>query len=200
MTEVKKNNEYLTKDQLQAFLYYGYVPQRKKVDVLGLLNRYNIKAKQEKVVIFTKYRKMQAILQSVIYDYFNVYPAIINGTIKYNRLDIIDKFSIKEGFNVIILSPKAAGIGLNITAANNVIHYSREWNPAVENQATDRTYRIGQEKDVHVYYPIIRSNKGITVEEKLDSLLEEKRELMKEMIVPTSSLNCKDKDFDDIWG
>ena len=102
-----------------------------------------------------------------------------------------------ENFNVLILSPRAAGVGLNIVAANNVIHYTREWNPAIENQATDRVYRIGQEKDVNVFYPIIKSSDFTTSEERLDTLLQEKRTLMKSVIVP-SDLQIKAEDFQDI--
>ena len=90
-------------------------------------------------------------------------------------LGMIDQFNASEGFNTIILSPKAAGVGLNITSANHVIHYTREWNPAIESQATDRIYRIGQKKDVKVYYPIVRyGNDGIIVEEKQDLPLNKK--------------------------
>lgn len=98
---------------------------------------------------------------------------------------MIREFSQTPGFDVMILSPRAAGVGLNIVAANHVIHYSREWNPAVENQATDRAYRIGQTKPVYVYYPIMEGEQFETVEERLDVLLRDKRELMKSVIIPT---------------
>jgi SNF2 family DNA or RNA helicase len=86
-----------------------------------------------------------------------------------------------------ILSPRAAGTGLNITGANHVIHYTRWWNPAVEQQATDRVYRIGQEKEVNVYYPIMTADRE-TVEEKLHRLLEEKKRLAKNIIVPNNPI------------
>ncbi|WP_250160085.1 helicase-related protein [Caloranaerobacter azorensis] len=89
---------------------------------------------------------------------------------------------------MLILSPRASGVGLNIVGANHVIHYTREWNPAIEKQATDRVYRIGQEKDVFVYYPICTSSLGVTVEERLDGLLEDKKKLFKDVIISVDKL------------
>ena len=73
----------------------------------------------------------------------------------------MDRFKDSKGFNVIILSPDVAGVGLNLTQANHVIHYGRWWNPAKEAQATDRVHRMGQSKDVHIYYPIAKDPKGL---------------------------------------
>jgi len=155
-------------------------------DTLQLLN--DIKKKGEKAVIFTRYRNMQQILRKVIFDEFGMWCNIINGEISNNRLKLISDFEEKEGFNVLILSPKAAGVGLNIVGANHVIYYTREWNPAVEKQAIDRVYRIGQKKDVKVYYLISTSNKGITVEEKLNELLNKKKKLFNSVIIPMDKL------------
>jgi SNF2 family DNA or RNA helicase len=80
-----------------------------------------------------------------------------------------------------------------------VIHYTREWNPAVENQATDRVYRMGQQRDVKVYYPISISDSGITVEERLDELLNEKKQLIKRVIVSHEKLTITEKDFDGLF-
>lgn len=143
----------------------------------------SVKQKNEKVIIFTRYHKMQSILRKAVYDVFKIDARIINGKNSVNRAMEIEQFQTKPGFNVLILSPKSAGVGLNITAANHVIHYTREWNPAVENQATDRVYRRGQDRDVHVYYPVVCADEFITVEEKLDSLLSSKRELMEDIII-----------------
>lgn len=90
-------------------------------------------------------------------------------------------------------------MGLTITGANHVIHYTREWNPAVENQATDRVYRMGQQRDVKVYYPISISDSGITVEERLDELLNEKKQLIKRVIVSHEKLTITEKDFDGLF-
>jgi hypothetical protein len=82
----------------------------------------------------------------------------------------------------LILSPLAVGFGVNIQSANHVIHYTRTWNPAKEDQATDRAYRIGQTKDVHVYYPVVCADDFVTFDVKLDQLLELKRALAKDML------------------
>ena len=153
--------------------------------------------KNEKVIIFTKYKTMQAILRKVIFQKYGIDAPIINGDITGNRSAIIQAFSNTIGAHALILAPRAAGVGLTITAANHVIHYTREWNPAVENQATDRVYRIGQTKPVSVYYPILQSKTFITVEDKLDNLLCDKRELMKSVIVP-ANLDISIEDFSDI--
>ena len=125
-----------------------------------------VKKKNEKAIIFTKYKKMQKILWNVIKYWFDIEVGIVNGDAdKTSRRRILDDFRKKEGFNVIILSPEAAGVGLNIVEANHVIHYTRHWNPAKEEQATDRAYRIGQKKDVYVYYPIISNVEKIERDE-----------------------------------
>lgn len=156
-----------------------------------------IRKKKEKAIIFTRYLAMQAILRQVIFEEFKINAQIINGEVKGNRLDLIEDFKNTPGFSVMILSPKAAGVGLNIVAANHVIHYTREWNPAIENQATDRAYRIGQERPVTVYYPVMESSDYVTVEERLDELLSEKRQLMKSVIIP-SNLDIKAASFYDL--
>lgn len=140
---------------------------------------------------------MQAILWLVILKKFGINAKIINGELIGNRLEIINQFSSQPGAGAIILSPRAAGVGLIITAANHVIHYSREWNPAVENQATDRAYRIGQTKPVHVYYPVLRTESFVTADERLDELLREKRELMKNVIIPVD-MSIKVSEFENI--
>ncbi|TGB03501.1 DEAD/DEAH box helicase [Halobacillus salinus] len=147
-----------------------------------------IQTTKEKVLIFTEYRLMQIILKQAIADEFSINPKIINGATE-SRQYLVDNFNELEGFNVLILSPRAAGTGLTITGANHVIHYTRWWNPAVENQATDRAYRIGQDKDVHVYYPMVTSGKGNTVEVVVNRLLEEKKALAENIIVPSKDLD-----------
>jgi len=128
---------------------------------------------------------MQTILKKEILETFQMDAAIINGTTN-KRQELVDEFNKSEGFGILILSPKAAGTGLTITSANHVIHYTRWWNPAVENQATDRVYRIGQEKDVYVYYPIVTSNQSNkTVEEIIDELIRQKKNLAENVIVPS---------------
>lgn len=160
-----------------------------------------IKQRGDKAVLFTRFVRMQSILQRTISERFDVLPEIINGTIHSSRQRIIDEFGRVPGFNVLILSPDAAGVGLNVTSANHVIHFTRVWNPAVENQSTDRCYRIGQEKPVHVYYPVMLG-KGFmspTPEERLNDILTSKRELMKNVIIPKGlEQDIKASDFKDI--
>jgi SNF2 family DNA or RNA helicase len=158
----------------------------KLATTMGIIK--NIQMKNEKVLIFTNFKKMQIILKKCILKEFSLNPEVINGETSYRQM-VVDHFNKSEGFNVLILSPQAAGIGLTITGANHVIHYTRWWNPAVENQATDRAYRIGQTKDVNVYFPIITNS----MEEVLNQLIENKRELAENIIVPSYYLDCKDE-------
>ncbi len=149
-----------------------------------------IQAKQEKVLVFVISRKLQRLLRGFLEKIFQIsIQAPINGEMSgISRQRVVDAFNRKEGFGVLLLSPEAGGVGLNITAANHVIHLSRWWNPAVEDQATDRVYRIGQKKDVHVYLPMAIYQKGDGVpsfDEKLDELLEFKRRLCQSVIFPT---------------
>ncbi|MEY4732549.1 MAG: hypothetical protein RLZZ464_615 [Pseudomonadota bacterium] len=139
----------------------------------------DIKAKGEKAIVFTEIREVQAALHYFLRERFKLKPFIVNGDSE-NRQSYIDKFSAKDGFDVIILSPLAAGAGLNVVAANHVFHFTRAWNPAKEAQATDRAYRIGQEKDVIVYCPTIVDTADSlysTFEQRLDQLLKEKAAL-----------------------
>ncbi len=153
--------------------------------------------RNEKVLIFTEYLELQRTIQHYLkqrYKFAVKQPYIINGSVKSNssaiesRQKFINDFQLSNGFNVLILSPIAAGFGLNIQAANHVIHYTRTWNPAKEDQATDRAYRIGQSKDVYVYYPTIYSDEFLTFEAKLDDLLREKRKLATNMLNGTCEL------------
>jgi hypothetical protein len=150
--------------------------------LLGTLEE--IKKLGQKVLIFSDRRHMQAILAEVIEYSFKIRPIIINsltgtGSVgsERSRASLIRQFEAVEGFNVIILSPQCAGVGLTITGANHVIHYGRWWNPAVENQATDRAYRIGQNLPVFVYHLIAKDPSGAiprTFDQILDDLLASK--------------------------
>lgn len=131
-----------------------------------------IKKNGEKAIIFTELREAQAALYYFLRETFGIKPFIINGD-SQGRQAYIDKFSAKEGFDVIILSTLAAGAGLNVTAANHVFHFTRAWNPAKEAQATDRAFRIGQQLDVFVYCPTVVSD-FTTFEVRLDELLKQK--------------------------
>ncbi len=128
----------------------------------------------EKTLIFTQYKEMGDILCKVISEECNTEPLFFHGSLTVpQREELIDKFQNDEDTKVMILSLKAGGTGLNLTSATNVIHYDLWWNPAVEDQATDRTYRIGQDKNVMVHRMITLG----TFEEKIDEMLKSKKEL-----------------------
>lgn len=144
----------------------------------------------ERAVIFTRYRRMQAILQEVLADRFGIFAPIINGEDSGRaRQGRVDAFNRVHGFGVLILSPEAAGVGLNITGANHVIHYTRLWNPARENQATDRVHRLGQERPVTVHYPIVAGQDFRSIEQHMDELLAEKSRLADNVLWPRESLS-----------
>lgn len=146
----------------------------------------------EKAILFTRYRGMQRILQSAIAARFGTHAAILNGEVAAGRrLGLVDHFNRAPGFGALILSPEAAGVGLNIVGANHVVHYTRLWNPAKENQATDRAHRIGQTRPVAVHYPIIGGGEVATVEERLDALLAEKQALARDVVRPRESLSVE---------
>jgi hypothetical protein len=160
-----------------------------------------IRDRKEKVVIFAYRIEMQQILAAVISAKFGIQVDIINGvrekgvsqgssgtqSARQNREAKLNRFQKSQGFNAIVLSPFVASIGLTITEANHVIHYGRWWNPAVEAQATDRVYRIGQEKPVFVYLPILRdSTKRLqkSFDEGLHELIAEKQYQAQEFLTP----------------
>ena len=166
----------------------------------------DIRSKKEKVLIFTEYVELQTMLAEVLGGYFGLKIEIISGSstverarVSERRQQAIDEFEAKEGFNILILSPKVAGVGLTIVGANHVIHYQRWWNPAKEAQATDRAYRIGQKKDVHVYYFMITDPSGevISFDQTLDTLLLEKRELAKDFLIPRESVEISTSEVAD---
>ena len=128
----------------------------------------------EKVLIFTQFTEMGNLLQRFIADHFGENPLYYHGgcTIK-QRKEMVEKFQHDPAEKIFILSLKAAGTGLNLTAANHVIHYDLWWNPAVEGQATDRAYRIGQKSNVMVHRFITKG----TFEEKINEMIQQKKHL-----------------------
>ncbi len=134
----------------------------------------NIIANDEKTLIFTQYKEMGDILVNIIADECNTEPTFFHGSLTVpQRETLIEDFQNNPDRKVMILSLKAGGTGLNLTSATNVIHYDLWWNPAVEEQATDRTYRIGQDRNVMVHRMITLG----TFEEKIDDMLKSKKEL-----------------------
>ncbi|MEC1500582.1 DEAD/DEAH box helicase [Bacillus sonorensis] len=137
-----------------------------------------IRSRQESCLIFTQYIGMGEMMKRLLETSFDEPVKFLNGSLpKLERDKIVEQFQNKE-FPILILSLKAGGTGLNLTAANHVIHYDRWWNPAVENQATDRAYRIGQKRFVHVHKLITTG----TIEEKIDQMLESKQSLNDQII------------------
>lgn len=134
----------------------------------------NIIENDEKTLIFTQYKEMGDILCQMLNDECGTNPLFFHGSLNIaQREKLIDDFQNNPETKVMILSLKAGGTGLNLTSATNVIHYDLWWNPAVEDQATDRTYRIGQDKNVMVHRLVTLG----TFEEKIDEMLQSKKEL-----------------------
>ena len=164
-----------------------------------------IRAANEKVILFAERRKTQRLLAHTVREYFGLKEVcIVNGntpgstqranSMKMSRQQSVDRFQSKQGFNAIIMSPLAAGLGLNITEANHVIHYSRWWNPAKEDQASDRVYRIGQKRPVHIYLPIATHPEFQTFDVILNELLERKRQLSHGTLFPTEQVEVTPKE------
>ena len=133
-----------------------------------------ITSSREKVLLFTQYKEMGNLLTQLIQNEFQFEPYFFHGSLTRKKREIIiEDFQSNHHSPVMIISLKAGGTGLNLTAATNVIHYDLWWNPAVEDQATDRTYRIGQTKKVMVHRLITIG----TFEEKIDEMIKAKKEL-----------------------
>ena len=138
-----------------------------------------IASRQEKVLVFTQFREMAGPLSSFLTDVFGQPGLVLHGgTPVKKRKKMVDQFQTETGPPFFVLSLKAAGTGLNLTAASHVIHFDRWWNPAVETQATDRAFRIGQKKNVLVHKFVCRG----TVEEKIDAMINEKVQLATDVL------------------
>lgn len=151
-----------------------------------------VRDRREKVLVFIEAIRMQDFLTSAVRKRFRlaVDPLVINGMVSgEKRKARVDTFQNRTGFDIMILSPRAGGVGLTLTAANHVIHLSRWWNPAVEDQCTDRVFRIGQERTVNVHLPMaVHPHFGsYSFDLKLDSLLERKRKMNRMVLAPTAA-------------
>ena len=182
---------------LHPILYPGHTRQNDDIDeyikysartiqTFKILDRIHVK--KEKALLFLASRDVQQRIKEIIHRKYQRDPLIINGSVSGEaRQRRVDQFQERIGFDVLIISPRAGGVGINLTAANHVIHLERWWNPAVEDQCTGRAYRLGQTKDVHVYLPTARhqhhgSNSHDYI---LHNLLHKKRNLAKNIFVPT---------------
>lgn len=135
--------------------------------------------KRERVIIFTQFKEITESLRAFLEGIFQHKGLVLHGGTPVNkRKDLVAQFQGKEYVPFMVLSIKAGGVGLNLTSANHVIHFDRWWNPAVENQATDRAFRIGQQKNVIVHKFITQG----TVEEKIDQMIEDKMKLSSDIV------------------
>jgi superfamily II DNA or RNA helicase len=158
-----------------------------------------IKDLGEKVLIFCVQKKLQEALARHLGQIYGLSVPVINGDTKATsmrnpeatRLGLINQFSNQPGFGICVLSPIAAGVGLNIASANHVIHLERHWNPAKEDQATDRVYRIGQIRPVSVYLPTGNHPKIASFDVIIHRLLENKRSLQSALgLVPPEAVSA----------
>jgi len=154
-----------------------------------------IAARQEKMLVFTQFREMTGPLVAFLGQVFGRPGLALHGeTAVKNRKDLVQRFQDDETVPFFVLSLKAGGSGLTLTAASHVVHFDRWWNPAVETQATDRAFRIGQKRNVLVHKFVCRG----TVEEKIDALIESKKGLSDELLAGGDEINLTEMTNDDI--
>ncbi|MBI4677558.1 MAG: DEAD/DEAH box helicase [Elusimicrobia bacterium] len=138
-----------------------------------------IASRQDKVLVFTQFREMTGPIADFLAGVFGRPGAVLHGAVPVKkRKALVDAFQAEDGPPFFVLSLKAGGTGLNLTAASHVVHFDRWWNPAVENQATDRAFRIGQKRNVMVHKFVCRG----TIEEKIDALIRDKTALAKDLL------------------
>ncbi|GHV24140.1 hypothetical protein FACS189465_0780 [Clostridia bacterium] len=156
--------------------------------------------KRERVIVFTQFKEMTLPIANFLekYVFESKNGLILHGSTPIkSRGDLVTKFNGEDYVPFMVLSLKAGGVGLNLTSANHVIHFDRWWNPAIENQATDRAFRIGQKKNVMVHKFVTTG----TIEEKIDKMLEEKQRLSSDIIVSTGEswiTNMENNDLIDL--
>lgn len=138
-----------------------------------------VAAKQEKMLVFTQFREATEPVAAFLGSVFGRPGLVMHGaTAVARRRELVQRFQDDELTPFFVLTVKAGGTGLNLTAASHVVHFDRWWNPAVENQATDRAFRIGQTKNVLVHKFVCRG----TVEDKIDRLIESKEKLVRDVV------------------
>lgn len=152
----------------------------------------DIRSKGEKVILFMMTKRLQRVLKLWLDQIYDLEVAVINGDTKavatkdedMTRKRLIAAFETQPGFNLIIMSPVAAGVGLTVVGANHVVHLERHWNPAKEAQASDRVYRIGQQKDVFIHLPAVTHPQFDSFDVHLDRLLRGKLMLKDAVVTP----------------
>jgi SNF2 family DNA or RNA helicase len=153
----------------------------------------------DRALVFSQFAEMGKLLRTYLQEVFGSEVLFLHGGVtKQNRDRMVERFQGGSGSpSIFILSLKAGGTGLNLTAANHVFHFDRWWNPAVENQATDRAFRIGQTKNVQVHKFVCAG----TLEEKIDEMIELKKEIA-EKVVGTGEgwlTELSNKDLKELW-
>ncbi|HVS72364.1 MAG TPA: DEAD/DEAH box helicase [Phycisphaerae bacterium] len=166
----------------------GFDPKESgKFERLGMLCE-ELAERQERVLVFTQFREITEPLAAFLRGVFRREGLVLHGnTPVARRREMVEAFQREDGPPFFVLSLKAGGTGLNLTAASQVIHFDRWWNPAVENQATDRAFRIGQKKNVLVHKFVCRG----TVEERIDELIHDKRALARDILDAGSGAEAK---------
>ena len=150
-----------------------------------------IASRQDKVLVFTQFREATEPLAAFLRGVFGRPGLVLHGSTAVGaRKELVRRFQDDESIPFFVLSLKAGGTGLNLTAASHVIHFDRWWNPAVEDQATDRAFRIGQKQNVLVHKLVCRG----TVEEKIDAMIERKHELSRELLTGGAELDLTSLD------
>ena len=164
-------DQYLGKDEFKPE-YSGKFEQLKEICE-------TIHEKRERVLVFTQFKEMTKPLSEFLRGIFGKDGLVLHGeTPVKKRKEMVDQFNGESYVPFMVLSLKAGGVGLNLTAANHVIHFDRWWNPAVENQATDRAFRIGQTKHVMVHKFVTKG----TIEEKIDAMINDKQQLSRDIL------------------
>jgi superfamily II DNA or RNA helicase len=154
-----------------------------------------IHSRGEKVLVFSQFKEMTEPLSELLETVFNREGLVLHGSIAVKkRQEMVSEFQKDDGPPYFVISLKAGGSGLNLTAATHVIHFDRWWNPAVENQATDRAFRIGQKRNVIVHKFVTRG----TIEEKIDKLLEEKKHMANQVLSSSGEFNLTEMSNSDI--
>ncbi|MFQ5502056.1 MAG: DEAD/DEAH box helicase, partial [Phycisphaerae bacterium] len=151
--------------------------------------------RQQKALIFTQFREIIDALADHLATVFGREGLVLHGgTSVKKRKGLVEQFQDDDGPPFFILSLKAGGTGLNLTAASHVIHFDRWWNPAVENQATDRAFRIGQKSNVLVHKFVTRG----TIEERIDAMIAEKRQMAEEILATDGEVNLTELPDDEL--
>jgi non-specific serine/threonine protein kinase len=145
-----------------------------------------VQEKREKMLVFTQFKELTAPLHDFLARIFGRAGVVLHGSVPVpKRKALVDAFQNQDAYvPFMVLSLKAGGVGLNLTEANHVVHFDRWWNPAVENQATDRAFRIGQQKNVVMHKFITQDS----IEEKIDTMLVDKAQMADEVIASSGSL------------